>query len=183
MLEYKCWLLYFCSLRTASLLCTYCKGQIREPITIINLFANSQRLWDHRHNFLLLSVAVIKNLEQCAELGQIKDMSISQPGQGGILQLHLEITEILSQLVLHVVYIKQKNINSKVLSVWQHQILAKFNNISTADSKARLLLKNSLGDEMCVNQKLYVNFYGHCFSSCIKKYLVGVLMRVALKEK
>lgn len=76
MLEYKCWLLYFCSLRTALLLCTYCKGQRKEPITVINLFANSQRLWDHRHNFLLLSVAVIKSLEQWGELGQITGMRV-----------------------------------------------------------------------------------------------------------
>ena len=184
MLEYKRWLLYFCSLRTAILLRSYCKGQIRKPITIINLFANSQRLWDHRRNLLLLSVAVTKSLEQCAELGQIKGTSISQPGAGDILQLHLEITEMLSQLALHVVYTKQENISSKVLSVWQHQIPAKFSNISTDDSKARLLLKNSLGDEMCASQKLLTaNFYGCCFSSCIKKYFVGVLMSGTSEEK
>lgn len=53
-----------------------------------------------------------------------------------------------------------------------------FNNISMVHSKTRLLLKNSLGDEIfltetCICQLLWVLFF-----FMYQNYLVGILMRV-----
>lgn len=105
-------------------------------------------------------------------------MSVIQPGVG-IFQLHLEIKEIFSQFSLHVVYIMQENINSKVLSLWQHQIPAKFNNISTVDSRAKLLLKNSLGVEMCLIKEdgLRINLQRtEQLVLLFRKYLINLML-------
>lgn len=104
-------------------------------------------------------------------------MSVIQPGVG-ILQLRLEIKE-MSQFTLHVVYTKQESINSKVLSLWQHQISAKFNNKSTVDSRAKLLLKNSLGDEMCLikEDRLRINLQRtEQLVLQFRKYLINLML-------
>lgn len=73
----------------------------------------------------------------------------------------------------------QENINSKVLSLWQHQIPAKFNNISRVDSRAKLLLKNSLGDEMCLikGDGLRINLQStEQLVLLFRKYLINLVL-------